>query len=164
MIRRLKKDVLNQLPTKTRIRVEIPVDSRYQKELSDLLRNNDQYIKYMNDPQKAKLLEELDKEFNDIKPDKKISIMKSKKSKKKNSNNSESNSINSSESTPDKSDDRLLINSLKIKKARNMEGKLEDPNYFFKAYSLKGGTKVDGIISYVKDFLEKCKVFSFNSS
>ncbi len=56
MIRRLKKDVLNQLPKKTRIRVEIPIDASYQKELSDLLRNNDNYVKYMNDPEKQKIL------------------------------------------------------------------------------------------------------------
>ena len=56
MIRRLKKDVLNQLPRKIRMRVEIPIDAKYQKELSDLLRNNDYYVKYMNDPEKAELL------------------------------------------------------------------------------------------------------------
>jgi len=56
MIRRLKKDVLSQLPKKSRIRVEIPIDANFQKELSDLLRNNDTYIKYMNNPEKAKLL------------------------------------------------------------------------------------------------------------
>jgi len=56
MIRRLKKDVLSQLPKKSRIRVEIPIDASYQKELSDLLRNNDYYVKYMNDPEKQKLL------------------------------------------------------------------------------------------------------------
>jgi len=55
MIRRLKKDVLSQLPPKTRKRIEIPV-TKYQKELRDLLRNNNKYVEYMNDPQKAKIL------------------------------------------------------------------------------------------------------------
>lgn len=75
MIRRLKKDVLSQLPPKTRKRVEIPVTTKYQKELSDLLRNNDKYVEYMNDPQKAKILVKLQsRRFIYLKKYRKISI------------------------------------------------------------------------------------------
>ena len=45
----------------------------------------------------------------------------------------------------------------KISKAENWEGKKVDPRYFVKAYSLTAKAKLDGINSYIKKFLEKCK-------
>jgi len=44
-----------------------------------------------------------------------------------------------------------------IRKARNIDGKMEDPHYFLKAYSLTGRAKVDGVVSFIEQMLKNSK-------